>query len=161
MPLTILENIAVELERRLNLMVANTTYGTNVFEVIRPVRLDAFTPKHRQIVLTQGDEEIVEELSCQGNPPSVARRQKFNIRCHLMTDEKSLEPIDTTINAFASDVMACVSDDYSTWHTFDGNAIDSAWGTREMISADGGIDGINIPIYITYRTDENDPYNIR
>lgn len=160
MPLTILENIAVELERRLKLMVGNTDFNTNVYEVVRPKRLGDYTPIHKQIVLTQGEEEIDEELSCPGNPPAIARRQKFNIRCHLMTDEKATDAIDTDINAFASDVILAVTDDYNTWHTFDGNAIDAAWGTRELVNADGGIDGVNLPLYVTYRTNENDPYTL-
>lgn len=161
MSLTILENIATELERRLLLMVGNTDFGTNVFEVIRPARLESFTPRNNQIVLTQGSEEIIEELSCPGNPAALARKQTFHIRCHLMTDELSNEPIDTTINKFAADVVLCVTDDYNTWHTFDGNAIDAAWGTSEYINADGGLDGVNVPLYVTYRTDENNPYNLR
>lgn len=160
MPLTILENIAVELERRLRLMVGNTDFNTNVYEVVRPTRLECYTPIHKQIVLTQGEEEIDEELSCPGNPPAIARRQKFNIRCHLMTDERATDAIDSDINAFASDVILAVTDDYNTWHTFDGNAIDAAWGTREMVNADGGIDGVNMPLYVTYRTNENDPYTL-
>lgn len=160
MPLTILENIAVELERRLNLMVGNTDYGTNVFEVIRPTRLDGFTPRNRQIVMTQGEEEISEELSCPGNPAAIARIQRFNIRCHIMTDELARDAIDTNINSFAADVVLAVTDDYATWHTFDNNAIDAAWGNRELVAADGGIDGMNLPLFVTYRTDENDPYTI-
>ncbi len=112
-------------------------------------------------MLTQGSEEIIEELSCPGNPAALARKQTFHIRCHLMTDELSNEPIDTTINKFAADVVLCVTDDYNTWHTFDGNAIDAAWGTSEYINADGGLDGVNVPLYVTYRTDENNPYNLR
>jgi hypothetical protein len=160
MSLTILETIAVELHRRLSLMVGNTDYGTNVSEVIRPTRLDGFTPKDLQIVLTQGSSEEVEDLMCPGNPPAVARRQTFNVRCHVMSDEESAETIDKQLSTFASDVIRCVCTG-TTWHTFDGNAIDANWLSREDVAADGGLDGVNLPIAIVYRTDENNPYNLR
>ncbi len=160
MSLTILETIAVELERRLNLMVSNSTYGTNVREVVRPTRLDGYTPRDKQIVLTFGDSDEVDELMCPGNPPAVARRQTFNIRCHVMNTENSREAIDTAANTFASDVIKAVCSP-TTWHTFDGNAIDSVWLPREQVSADGGLDGIHLKLAVTYRTDEDNPYNLR
>jgi hypothetical protein len=49
----------------------------------------------------------------------------------------------------------------STWHTFGGLAVDAQWKSPEYVSADGGIDGVNVPIAITYRTDEDDPTEVR
>lgn len=157
MSVAVVELIALELLRRLRLLVNQSTYNTDVSEVIRPVRLDQVTPIDRQIVLTSGASEEVPELSYPGNPPSVAVRQTFNIRCHLLTDEQSIEAIDTTVHTFVADVRKIVTYGDSSWHTFDDNAIDAAWQSIEYIQSDG-IDGANVPIAILYRTDENDPY---
>jgi hypothetical protein len=160
MSVSVLESISVELLRRLNLLVNNTTYNTNVVEAIRPTRLGTWTPQHLQIVLTKGPEEIVDELSYPGNPPSVARRQTFNIRCHVMTDENDTDAVETVINTFAADVIKVVSTS-TNWYQFDSNAINADWLPVEDIQSDGGIDGCNVPISILYRTAENDPYTVR
>ena len=161
MSVTVLENIALTLETRLNLLVNQTTYNTDVCEVIRPTRLGSnWTPKHLQIVLTQGTNEVVDELSFPGNPPAICRRVTFNIRCHILSNEQDIEAIDTVINTFAADVIKVVCT-ASEWHNFDGYAINASWQNNEDIQVDGGIDGVNVPIAIDYRTSENDPYTVR
>ena len=48
------------------------------------------------------------------------------------------------------------------WHTFDDNAVDSAFGSMEPIdSSDGEFDGVSIPLLITYRVSENNPFEVR
>ena len=160
MPVAVIETIALELETRLNLLVNQSTYNTDVIEVIRPTRFGVWTPKDLQIVLTQGASERVEELDFPGNPPAIARRQVFNIRCHIMSNERDVEAIDTIINTFAADVIRVVCTE-SDWYNFDGNAVISEWLSQEDIQADGGIDGVNVPLAITYRTSENNPYTVR
>jgi hypothetical protein len=158
---SVLEMIANVLYERLLTLVNNSTYTNNVIEVVRPTRNGNYTPQDMQIVLTQGPSSRVEDLDCPGNPPAVAKQQIFNIRCHVLNDEASTEAIDSRLNSIASDVVQAVSLPGSTWHNFDGNAIDAAWQDTESVNADGGIDGINVPIAIIYRTDENSPYNVR
>ena len=161
--LPIVEKIAVELKRRLDLLAdaSNTTYNTKVNEVIRPSRLESYTPKDMQIVLTTESIETVPELMYPGNPPAVAKRITFNIHCNVMNDEKVIEPIDTIVHMFAADVEQIVTSDSSTWHTFDNNAVDAQFLSHVPHSAAGGFDGVNVPIAIIYRTDENDPYQVR
>ena len=161
MSVSVLESITVELERRLNLLVDQTTYNTNVCEVIRPRRLGSeWTPKHLQIVLTKGAEEVLDDLSYPGNPPSVARRQTFNIRCHVMTDENDTEAVETVINTFAADVVKVVFTE-ANWYQFDNLSINAEWLPLEDVQADGGADGVNVPLAIIYRTSEGDPYTVR
>jgi hypothetical protein len=160
MPVSVLESISVELARRLNLLVDQTTYNTNVCEVIRPTRLGTWTPQHLQIVLTKGAEEVVDELSYPGNPPSVARRQTFNIRCHVMTDEQDTDAVETVINTFAADIVKVVCTE-ANWYQFGGLSITAEWLSPEDVQADGGVDGVNVPLAIIYRTSEGDPYTVR
>jgi hypothetical protein len=157
MSVTVLERIALVLVGRLENMAAIGTYPS---EILRPTRLNTSTPKHLQVILTQGSAKVIGELSYPGNPPAIAREVTFNIRCHVMSDEQSNEPIETIINTFAADVVKCVCTQ-TEWYNMDGLAINAIWVDTEDINADGGIDGVNVPLSIIYRTSENDPYAVR
>jgi len=161
MPVAIVEEIARVLKSRLDLMVLNADYPIDVLEVIRPTRIGTeITRRDRQIILTQGESVEVPELSYPGNPPAVCRRQTFNINCNLMTDEFDNEAIDTTINAFAADVMKAVTA-VTNWHNFGGYAINAYFLDPQYFTADGGSDGVTLPIAIEYRVSENNPYTLR
>lgn len=157
----IVERIARELLRRLQTMVNNNGLNTPVREVIRPKRIDDTPPNDRQIMLTEQGNERVPELDHEGNPPAIARRITFNVRCHLLNDEKSCTPIDQLVHMFAADVQKTIVDDEPQWYTFANNAIDAEFLSEEPITGDGGMDGVNVPIAITYRTSEYDPYEVR
>lgn len=157
----IVERIARELLRRLQTMVNNNGLNTPVREVIRPKRIDDTPPSDRQIMLTEQGNERVPELDHEGNPPAIARRITFNVRCHLLNDEKSCTPIDQLVHMFAADVQKTVANNDPLWTNFDNNAIDAEFLTEEPITGDGGMDGVNVPIAITYRTSEYDPYEVR
>ena len=161
MPVAVVETIALELKSRLDAMVGSGAYSTQVSEVQRPKRFADFTPRHNQIVLTQGSLDRVAELDRPGNPPANAHRQTFNIHCHIMQDERSHETIDELLNAFHADVIKAVASGSSTWHTFGGNAIDASWGSVQFVAADGGIDGLTIPLGVTFRVSEDDPTELR
>lgn len=158
------ERIANVLFERLQILSAQFSVFTPVSEVIRPTRMGGYTPKHLQIVLTQSAPEIDEELGCPGNPPATAYRMTFNIRCHVMPSEKDTTVIDEITNTFAADVVRAVtSDDFygPTWYTMDDLAFDSMFGTHEPIDLDGSFGGVNLPLVVSFRTDENNPYNVR
>lgn len=162
MPVSILESIAETLYDRLEGMVGNSvTYPIDVLEVVRPTQYGNFTPSDRQIVLTLGPEQNVPELTCPGNPPAVAWERIFNIRCHVATSERNTEAIDSILNEFAANVKKCVCSPSSSWHTLGGYAIKADWGTIQPFTSTGGIDGINLPLRVTYRVSENDPYTQR
>lgn len=159
--LTVLEKIAVELTTRLAAMVDSDDYQTAVASVKRlPRNGGDYTPEHLQILIRQGDDEIDDELSFPGNPPAVAHRQTFNIRCHVMTSERDTDVVDSISNTFAADVIKCITAG-NNWYQFDSNATDATIGAIEPINEDGGPDGFNIPIRIMYRVSENNPYTAR
>jgi len=158
------ERIACELFDRLQLLAAQYSVYTPVSEVIRPTRMGGYTPKHLQIVLTQNDPEVNEELGCPGNPPATAYNILFNIRCHVMPSERDTTVVDEIINTFDADVVRAVTDQTiygAMWYTLGDLAIDATFQTRESIDADGSFVGFNLPLLVTYRTDENNPYNGR
>jgi hypothetical protein len=126
--------------------------------------MGGYTPKHLQVVLTQNDPEVNEELGCPGNPPATAYNILFNIRCHVMPSERDTTVVDEIINTFDADVVRAVTDQTiygAMWYTLGDLAIDATFQTRESIDADGSFVGFNLPLLVTYRTDENNPYNGR
>lgn len=164
--LTVVDNIAAELIERLETLiwVDALTPGaeqTQVCEVIQPTRLGNYTPKDLQIVVMQASPTRVPELDCPGNPPATAMQQIFNIHCHVRSSEEDTAEVDGTINRFAADVRKAVCTPQNTWHTFGGYAVIAEWLTQENIDSGEGTDGINIPLAVTYRTDEDDPYTVR
>jgi hypothetical protein len=161
MSLTVLESIAVALVTRLEGMVNSSTYETSVSSVIRPTRNGGeYNIEDLQIVVRQGSEEIVDELSYPGNPPSICKRQVFNLRCHVLPSELESTPIDTTINTFQADVIKCITTP-ANWYQFGSLAIDTKLLAVELVNEDGGIGGFNLPVEITYRHSEDDPYEVR
>lgn len=162
----ILEQIAQELYARVRVLSSGYSNATYAPEVIRPVARDAYTPRHLQIVITQQPPQANPALSCPGNPPSQAWDIQFDIRCHVNPSERDTTPVDEYVNTMAADVIKAVCDeDYHEmeypWHTFENLALNAQWQTPETIDASGGFDGINVPLLVTYRTDEDNPYNRR
>jgi hypothetical protein len=161
MSLTVLETIAVALTTRLEAMVGSDDYETKVASVLRPGRNGGeFNIEHLQIVIRQGADEIIDELSYPGNPPAIAHKQTFNLRCHVVTSEHDTDPVDSVVNAFQADITKCLTAG-NEWYQFGGSATDATIGAVEPINEDGGIDGFNLPVFVTYRVDENNPYNAR
>jgi hypothetical protein len=161
MAFPVVERIADVIITRLEVLRDNANAEVDVTEVVRPKRLDAYTPKDGQIVVTQGANDREPELDHAGNPPAVARRQVFNIRCHVMNSEKSTDAVDEIVNTFAAEVIKAITTPQSEWHNFGSLAIDAEFDSFENIDSDGSFDGINLPLAVIYRTSENDPYTVR
>lgn len=165
MPVTatrpVVERIAVELYERLRLLTAGWSPYTAVIEVIRPTRLGGeWTPKHLQIVLKNGESVRVPELDCTGNPPAIARQQLFQVNCHFMPSEKDPTPIDEYVETMHGDVIRVVCEP-DLWYTFGGLSIDAEFGDPSFASGDGGVAEMSIPILVTYRVSEDDPWEVR
>jgi len=154
------ERIALEIEYRLRRLLSGSSTMIQVSEVIRPKRMESATPKHCQIVLTQGDPEIDAQLSLPGNPPATAWRHFFSIRCHVIPSELDPTAIDTFQNYFVADIRRAICED-ANWWTFDGLAIYAEWGNISGIDLDGTFVAFMVPLIVTYRTDEDDPYTVR
>ena len=161
--LTVLEKVAVALTERLEAMIAdeNDDYQTEVTSVLRlPRNGGEYTPEHLQILVRQGDDEIDDEQCRPGNPPAIAHRQTFNLRCHVMTSERDTDVVDSISNTFCADVIKCLTAP-TNWCQFGSVSYDATIKSPEPINEDGGPDGFNLPIVIVYRVDENNPYNAR
>jgi hypothetical protein len=158
--LTVTEQIWEELYSRLTVLTSGSEQ-TTVSEIVRPTRLGTFTPKDLQIVVVQANPELVPELMCPGNPPAEAWRQVFNLYLHIMPSESDEEVIDSIRSRFIADVRRVVCTPSGTWHTFGGWSINAEWLSMENIESGESCGGVVMPIAITYRTDEGNPYNVR
>ena len=158
------ERIAKQLFERLQLLAAGYSDQFTASSVVRPLCNETETPKHLQIVLTQGSPAINEELMCPGNPPALCYQILFNIRCRVMLSEADTTPVDEIVNTMAAEVVRVVCDDsYLSyqWHTMENLAVNSEWQPHENIDSDGSFDGVNVPLLVTYRVSENNPFEVR
>ena len=161
MSLPIVEEIAVVIFSRLDKLAKKYDVTTNLAAAVRPTKVGGFTPQDGQIELTEGEEEVDESLSHPGNPPATARIQTFNILARAMPSEKDPTPIGKIISEMKADIVRTICTPAATWHTFGGFAINARWGSPEKIAPGGEFDGVTMPMMVTYRTDENNPYNFR
>lgn len=157
----VLERIGDALFQRVQMLAAGYSELFIASEVVRPTRMGGYTPKDRQIVIVTGDREEVPELNLPGNPPAQCFKQTFNIYCHAMPSEKDPTPVDVYLAVMQAEVQKVVTDSGTRWHNWNSLAINSEWLPSTPIEADGGVDGINQPLDVTYRTDEGNPYKVR
>ena len=156
----ILERITSELFDRLQLLVVGTDEW-KATEVIRPKRLAEYTPQHRQILLLLGEEEEPEDQLRPGNPPAITKIQTYLIVCNLMPSELDPTPIETYEARVVAQVVIAVTQAGTQWHNFNGLAINSEFGASQAIEASGGVAGVVVPLKVTYRTSEWNPYEAR
>jgi hypothetical protein len=161
MSLAVVEEIALEIQSRLVEMIDAVEYTSSIVQVIRPTRLGDFSAVSGTVLLTQSNPSRVPQLDYQGIPPALAYRQLFNLRYLLLTDENSAEPIDTTMNQAHADLVRGIVQADTNWHRFNNFAIDAEFQPLEYTASDGGPDGFNLPLLVTYRISEYDPTESR
>ena len=165
MPVTnsrpVLERICDILHDRIATLTTGIKPATPLVEVIRPTRVEDFTPKHMQIVMVLSEAEEADDLYRPGNPPAIAYNQTINLYCHIMPSERDPTPLDEYASTMHADVVESITDAGALWHDFGGLAIDTKLGAVERIASDGSVDGIVIPIVVTHRTSEWSPYEVR
>lgn len=169
MDLAIPERIAQELAARLR-----ESYEFSAVE--RPNRDgSSLTYKHRSVQVVQGEAQRTPELDCPGNPPALAYTVSFDLKCVCRdspTDDEGLsmssdDPNDrlalaTNPNDLAAKAVLAITGSSTTWYTMAGNAIDSEIGNLTPFdSAEGEFNGMTVPIEVTYRVSENNPFQVR
>jgi hypothetical protein len=130
-------------------------------DVVRPTKLATYTPQHGLIVLTRGEVSRVTELDCPGNPPAVAFQQTFSIRVHIAPSEKDTTPVEVYEDVMEAEIHKAIVNDSATWHTFGDLAINADLGAQQTVVSDGSYDGIAVPLTVTFRITEGDPYTVR
>ena len=156
----IVTKISDEIFSRLEALIEVPNDAFTFVDVIRPTKLANYTPDHALIVLTRGEVARVPELDCPGNPPAIAYQQTFLIRVHIAPSEKDLTPVELFEDVAEAEIHKAIRTN-GTWHTFGGNAVTADFGSQQTAVSDGGYDGIAVPLLVTYRISEGDPYTAR
>jgi hypothetical protein len=156
----VVTKISDEIFARLETLITEPNDAFTFVDVVRPTKLATYTPSHGLIVLTRGEVSRVENLDCPGNPPAIAYQQTFLVRVHIAPSEKDSTPIELYEDVAEAAIHKAIRTS-GTWHTFDGNAINADFGAQQTATSDGGYDGIAVPVMVTFRVSEGDPYTVR
>lgn len=160
MAIPVSEQIAVKVKTRLGLITTGAGYEQTITGVHRPAKVAQFHPENYQIVVTQESNTVNEELSHPGNPPAKARDLTFAIAGMLRISDTDTSALDTFRNVFEADIEKAITVD-AAWWNWDSLAINSTIGDIETYQDTEGNSGFKVPLVVTYRTDENNPYNVR
>lgn len=152
MPTPISELIMQEVKTRLAVFAATAE---------RPTQVGNFQPKHGKIVITQGTITPNPELAYPGNPPAIAWDMEAIVSCIIKNSDVDTVALDTYRNEFWSEIIKAANTG-DNWHTWGGNAINSTISeVTDQLDEDGAFAGIRVVLLITFRTDENNPFNVR
>lgn len=161
MATSIAEQIAVKVRTRLLIITTTGGFENTVNAVIRPKRTSNNNPKNYDVFVTQGTITRNEELSHPGNPPATAWVLPFKIAGTMRPSETLTTAIDTLKNQFWADCVKAINSG-ANWWTWDSLAIDSRIGDIEDYTADdGSAIGFGLNLFVTFRTDENNPFVLR
>ena len=101
------------------------------------------------------------EISCPGNPPAQGWTLSASVAGICKPSDKDTTPIDTYKQRIAADIIKAVTN-ASTWHNWDGLAVNTELGeVSDVTGNDGSWQGIAVQLSVHFRTDEDDPYQVR
>jgi len=160
MALPISEQIAVKVRTRLGLISTDNGYEVDVAGVYRPNKVAQFHPENYQVIVTQGDVSMNEELSHPGNPPATAWDLPFEIAGILRISDTNTTSLATHKNVFWADVVKALTD-ATAWYNWDQLAINSIISDVADYQDTDGNSGFKLTLKVTFRTDETNPYNVR
>lgn len=119
-----------------------------------------WTPEDRQICVVKKSPERANELDYPGNPPAIAWKMTINLRLHIQQSETDSVENSSYMSDLISDVMQTICAP-ANWWQWDSKAVMSDFGSVELISPSGSFDCAVIPLIITYRHSEGDPFTVR
>mgnify|MGYP003658527230 CR=1 FL=1 len=164
--LTVIERIANEIVRRLQQITVANGYTFDVANVQRADRLGTSIVLENYLVLVvQQDSQPNEDMSHPGNPPAIAFDATFNIHCFVRESDREESVMSTTSNEMAGQAMKAITNETiapNKWWQMAGNAITCEFGTIGPYSESEGVNaGVTLPLIVSYRISETDPYEVR
>lgn len=156
------ERIAGVIVTRLEAITTTNGYAITVDDVVRPDRqARAYTPKNNLIIVEQADSVPVPELDHPGNPPAICEALTFQIYALNRPGDKTNTAAATNSNELEACVKKAICST-ADWHTFSNLAINAVFGTTQQLeSTNGDHAGVMVPLIVTYRYSETDPYTVR
>ena len=157
------ERIAAVIVTRLQAITTVNGYAFTVADVIRPDRqARAYTPKNNLILVEQGDSVPVPELDIPGNPPAIAEILTFQIYGINRVGDREATAKSIGDNTLEACIKKAIVAGTTAWYHFSNLALNAAFGvTQPFASQAGDHAGIMVPLSITYRYSELDPYTVR
>ena len=157
----IAEQIVAKVRTRLATITTGNGYQFTTPGAIRPLRFVGDRLQNLQIVVTMAGMPQNAALSYMGNPPAIARDLTVMCSCYGFPGEGDTNPADYWRNRIFGAMSRALTSG-AAWWNWDGLAINSVVGDPSAVAeAETGNVGIQLPITITFRTDENNPFNVR
>ncbi len=162
----IIENIALEIVRRLERITIANGYSFDVPSVVRPDRLADWSPVDGLVLLKQSDSTMNLESSYPGNPPAIAFDTEFEIECFVRSSEHSdVQPYNVDQNERGAQIIKAITTeavDDGKWYTFAENAVLASIGSVQNFGiSEGNHNGVTVVLNVMHRQSENDPYQVR
>jgi hypothetical protein len=131
------------------------------FTAFRSTRVATWQPKDLVVHVHQGSVTPNAELSCPGNPPATAYDLEAIVAGIVKPSDAETIAVDTFRNRMGADIVKAATD-AELWHQWGGLALNTTHGPIEdYIDETGGFAGVMVKFTITFRVDENDPYQVR
>jgi hypothetical protein len=131
------------------------------FTAFRSTRVATWQPKDLVVHVHQGSLTPNQELSCPGNPPATAYDLEAIVAGIVKPSDAETIAVDTFRNRMGADIVKAATD-AALWHQWGGLALNTVHGPIEdYMDETGGFAGVMVRFTITFRVDENDPYQVR
>jgi hypothetical protein len=131
------------------------------FTAFRSTRVATWQPKDLVVHVHQGSLTPNTELSCPGNPPATAYDLEAIVAGIVKPSDAETIAVDTFRNRMGADIVKAATD-ATLWHQWGGLALNTVHGPIEdYMDETGGFAGVMVRFTITFRVDENDPYQVR
>jgi hypothetical protein len=155
------ELIALVLVSRLEAITEEAGYLFTV-PFVRRVSRDGrdWTPKANAIAVVQGDAERNPDQDCPGSPPANAYNLTFEVKGFVSKPEHQEYPDAADANEMEAVMLKAITEGQSDWHQFDGNSRVAHFGTTTYERSSTHLI-VTVPIVVTYRISELDPYLAR
>jgi len=143
------------------IMASVRTRMAAAFTAFRSTRVATWQPKDLVVHVHQGSLTPNQELSCPGNPPATAYDLEAIIAGIVKPSDASTIAIDTFRNRMGADIIKAATN-AELWHQWGGLALNTVHGPIEdYMDETGGFAGVMVRFTITFRVDEDDPYQVR
>ena len=133
-------------------VTTDNDYNESVNEVYRLTSVEGFNAIHLNVVILEDPPERDREAESAG---SHTWRKVFGLALYFRPSDEDESPQDTGINRFRADMAKAMMID----HTRGGYAMDTdILDPAVMTDENGVVQGCLLPIEVSYRTLETDPY---
>lgn len=155
------EQIVARVVDRLKLIQVPLGYQLTVIGVTRPTRFGSDSPGNLRVYVAVESLTPTQALSSIGNPP--AQGWEMVVRCAMIVTppEQDQTAADTwRLRSYAS--MSRALTGHPDWYHWDGLAVNSRILAPEMrVNPAEGQVGAHLLVNIQFRTDEDNPYQVR